>query len=543
MLSNGLSRGDVFADRYRVLRRIGSGGMGSVFEAEHIETERRVAMKVLLPQSLVNDSARERFKQEARVAGRLRHPNIVDVLDAGVDDMTNMPYLVMELLEGEDLASRISRLGPISPEETVALLRPAAAALDCLHERSIVHRDLKPENLFLTWNEDGSRSVKLLDFGVAKVIAEGMTSALTQDAQGTPVYMAPEQFAEQIRISPATDIYALGMLAFTLLTGENYWGTEIARGMNVFMLARVAEAGPKEPASVRAKRAGATLPPAFDEWFSTITAIVPGERYPTASVAIEVLADVLGVPYDQELAPAPRRQPSSPAVGDAPQPATATAAAPPKFSLTNAPPLPPTFALPPGLASPPTFAFPPPPPKLAPAPDVPATMVPPPPKPPTFDEKPRRRAVQVLDLMPVGPPAPGSTPPRPLRQPDPFWKRPTIMSAALVTLAAAVGIAVAVQPSRSLRGAGMPDSADPPAASGAAIDPPGASAPSSSASSSSASAPSTPSPSASAAPSSGASAEPSPSSSASSGATSATASPGWKRPPRWDPKRPRYTRD
>ena len=196
MASNLLSRGDVFAGRYKIERAIGSGGMGAVFEAEHLETERRVALKVLLPQSLISDTARERFKQEARVAGKIRHPHIVDVIDAGVDDPTKMPYLVMELLHGEDLGSRIDRLGPISPEETVALLAQIASALDCLHERSIVHRDLKPENLFLTWAEDGARTMKLLDFGVAKVIAEGSSSAYTQDAQGTLVYMAPEQFAE-----------------------------------------------------------------------------------------------------------------------------------------------------------------------------------------------------------------------------------------------------------------------------------------------------------------------------------------------------------
>lgn len=301
MAGNLLSRGEIFAGRYRIERSIGAGGMGAVFEAEHIETERRVALKVLLPQSLMSDGARERFKQEARVAGKIRHPNIVDVLDAGVDDGTNMPYLVMELLHGEDLASRVDRLGPLTTEETVALLAQAANALDCLHERSIVHRDLKPENLFLTWAEDGTPVTKLLDFGVAKVIAEGKSSALTDDAQGTPVYMAPEQFAEQIRISPATDIYALGMVAFMLLTGGHYWGAEIERGMNVFMLARIAEGGPKEPATVRAAKKGVTLPASFDAWFSIVTALAPGERYPTAGDAVSALADALRVPFTTTL--------------------------------------------------------------------------------------------------------------------------------------------------------------------------------------------------------------------------------------------------
>ena len=302
MLAHVLHRGDIFAGRYRVERCIGSGGMGAVYEAEHLETERRVALKVLHPQALHSESARDRFKQEARVAGKIRYVHVVDVLDAGVDEITDMPYLVMELLHGEDLATRIGRLGPLAAEETVMFLQQAAAALDCLHERQIVHRDLKPENLFLTWGDDGSPTLKLLDFGVAKVLEAGRTSALTQDAQGTPVYMAPEQFAEQIRISPATDIYALGLLAFTLLTGKQYWGDEIERGMNVFMLARIAEAGPKEAATARAARAGKRLPPAFDEWFTTITAIVPGERYPTATVAVEALAEALDVALSENVA-------------------------------------------------------------------------------------------------------------------------------------------------------------------------------------------------------------------------------------------------
>jgi serine/threonine protein kinase len=316
MTSHVLSPGVVFAGRYKVLRCIGSGGMGAVYEGEHVETERKVALKVLLAQALATEGTRERFKQEARVAGRLRHPNIVEVLDAGVDDASGMPYLVMELLEGETLGSRMEWCGPLPAEEALLLLHQAASALDRLHERSIVHRDLKPENLFLTWSEDGTPTVKLLDFGIAKVIAEGMTSAYTQDAQGTPVYMAPEQFAEQIRISPATDVYGLGMLAFALLTGKHYWGPEVERGMNVFMLARIAEGGPKEPASERARTAGVDLPRAFDGWFAIITARAPGERFATATVAIEELAEALGVPLP--VGPFPLRRRDTPAPRSAP---------------------------------------------------------------------------------------------------------------------------------------------------------------------------------------------------------------------------------
>jgi eukaryotic-like serine/threonine-protein kinase len=403
MAANLLSRGDIFAGRYRIERSIGAGGMGAVFEAEHLETERRVALKVLLPHSLVSETARERFKQEARVAGRIRHPHIVDVIDAGVDDITNMPYLVMELLHGEDLGTRVQRIGAMSAEETVALLTQVASALDCLHERSIVHRDLKPENLFLTWAEDGSRVVKLLDFGVAKVIAEGKSSALTQDAQGTPVYMAPEQFAEQIRISAATDIYAIGMVAFTLLTGEHYWGPEISRGMNVFMLARIAEGGPKEPATLRASRQGAILPAAFDDWFSTVTALAPGERYPTAGDAVEALAEALTV------------SPRETVPGDASAPA---APSPPKVD---------------------------------------------PPVPKLVEKTPPSQGRRFIEEKS----AVATTPPIPLRRPLPFWRRPSTMPAVIVGIALVLSYALVVAVRSSVRSgeAGGPGSSRPVATS------------------------------------------------------------------------------
>ena len=380
--------------------------MGTVFEAEHLDTERRVALKVLLPQSLVSENARERFKQEARVAGRLRHPNIVDVLDAGVDDITGMPYLVMELLQGEDLGSRIEHVGPLPPSDAVSLLVQLAAALDCLHERSIVHRDLKPENVFLTWAEDGSPVLKLLDFGVAKVIAEGKTSAFTQDAQGTPAYMAPEQFAEQIRISPATDIYALGMVAYTLLTGRHYWGAEVERGMNVFMLARIAEGGPKEPASVRAGRAGASLSASFDEWFSTVTALVPGERYPTATVAIELLAEALGV----EIVQAPVRSNRA------------------------------SIHLAPDVRS------------VRPPAEGPPSGAPTTPRHPS----PERCATPVSGRD--RPLVAGNTPPIPLQRARPFWRQPTVMTSALLGLAAALTLALALAPWAHVGPGSMPTS-------------------------------------------------------------------------------------
>ncbi len=292
-----LKEASIFADRYKVGRCIASGGMGAVYEVEHLETERRAALKVLLPHVLANESAREQFKAEAKVAAKLRSEHVVDILDAGVDAATDMPYLVMELLEGEDLGARIHRVGPLPGAEAVLYLDQVARALDRLHSRSIVHRDLKPENLFLTERDDGSPLVKVLDFGIAKVLAGGSSGVLTDQARGTPIYMSPEQFRHAIQITPATDLYSLGMVAFTLLVGDPYWGPELDQGMNVFVIARLAEAGPKEAASVRASARGVALPAAFDAWFARITASEPDVRFARAAEAVHALAEALGVPF------------------------------------------------------------------------------------------------------------------------------------------------------------------------------------------------------------------------------------------------------
>jgi eukaryotic-like serine/threonine-protein kinase len=290
-----LEAGEVFADRYRIVRVVASGGMGAVYEAVHTVTERRCALKVMLAHTVQREKLRERFMLESKLAAQIGSEYIVDILDAGVDEKTKSPYLVMELLEGEDLAQRLVRLGRFSPLETVTYLWHAALALDRTHRSSIVHRDLKASNLFLTHREDGSPLVKVLDFGVAKVMPmESGNEGHTQTV-GTPIYMAPEQFRAGGRVSPATDIYALGMLAYTMLVGSHYWAEEHQSCENPFAFASVAVKGPKDPATVRAHREGVQLPAAFDEWFARATSRVPGERFASATEAVEELAVVLAV--------------------------------------------------------------------------------------------------------------------------------------------------------------------------------------------------------------------------------------------------------
>ncbi len=327
-MSTALAVGAIFAGRYRILRSIAAGGMGAVYEVLHLETERRRALKVMLPHVLQSDDLRERFKREAKVAAHIDSEFIVEVFDAGVDETTQMPFLVMELLRGEELGKRLKRLGRFPPVDVVAHLHQTALALDKTHRASIVHRDLKPENLFLTEREEGPPRIKVLDFGVAKVVAESATAGTTQSI-GTPLYMAPEQFNPAARLTGAADLYALGMVAFTLLVGKPYWAEE-ARSGNVFALANVAVRGPIEPACARAARSGVHLPPAFDAWFARITAPDPGQRFSTAIEAVRALSGALGVASAASSQPWPTTTPSAmgPQASPGPTPAVTAPIAP-----------------------------------------------------------------------------------------------------------------------------------------------------------------------------------------------------------------------
>jgi serine/threonine protein kinase len=296
-VSSDLSTGSVFAGRYRVERRIGSGGMGAVYEVVHLETNRRRALKVMHPQYVSSDELRARFRQEARVAAEIESEHIVDVFDAGIDEPTGLPFLVMELLRGEELGTLIKRVGPLPKEDVVRYLHETSLALDKTHRARIVHRDLKPDNLFLCQRESGPPRIKVLDFGIAKIVKDAETQANATRSLGTPLYMAPEQFVLRTTVSPAADIFALGMIAFTMLVGKPYWYEEskIASEMVAFVM-HVAH-GPTESAVARAwEQARVALPNDFDVWFFRVTAREPTARFATADDAVIALARVLRVP-------------------------------------------------------------------------------------------------------------------------------------------------------------------------------------------------------------------------------------------------------
>jgi len=281
-----LPTGTLFHERYRVLRGIKAGAMGAVHEARDERTQGLCALKVMLPSVLEDTVLRDRFAQEARITGEIRSDHVVRVTDAGVDAATGMPFLVMELLHGEELGVALKKRGHIPIDEALIYLGQIALALDKAHAAGIVHRDLKPGNLFITQRDDGSPSMKILDFGIAKIVSESSHTHMTQ-AVGTPTYMAPEQIVGKSRqLGPPTDIHALGHITYTMLTGEAYWQEE-AREHGVYALIKRVVDGPEEMPTKRAlRRRGMNLPSWFDGWFARATALHPEDRFQRATEAI-----------------------------------------------------------------------------------------------------------------------------------------------------------------------------------------------------------------------------------------------------------------
>jgi serine/threonine protein kinase len=213
--------GAFVARRYRVVRALGEGGMGQVFEADHVGLGRSVALKVVRSCSPSGSSTIERFEREARALARLSGPNVVRVFDFGhLDD--GRPFLAMELLEGEDLRTRIRR-GRVAPRLAIDWVRQACLGLAEAHEAGLVHRDIKPENLFLSPVSEAGVHVRLIDFGIAKDVTpagrDGSELTASTLLLGSPSYMSPEQLRAPQEVGPATDLWSLGVVLHELLSG------------------------------------------------------------------------------------------------------------------------------------------------------------------------------------------------------------------------------------------------------------------------------------------------------------------------------------
>lgn len=216
--------GRVLDEKYRLDERLGEGGMGTVYRATHLLIERPVAVKVLHPRFVEDEAAQERFRREARAAGRLQHTNAVTVTDFG-RTADGFVYIVMELLEGRNLREVLAFESPLESRRAVALMLQVAAAVEAAHESGVIHRDLKPANIFIVQPKNAPPIVKVLDFGIAKLAAdtvdESEQNALTQTGVmiGTPRYMSPEQ-CDGAHLKPASDVYSLGIILYEMLTGK-----------------------------------------------------------------------------------------------------------------------------------------------------------------------------------------------------------------------------------------------------------------------------------------------------------------------------------
>jgi serine/threonine-protein kinase len=333
--------------------------MGVVYVVEHARTGDQLALKLLHGRAARDPASIERFKREARASARIKSDHVVKVVDADVaPELENAPFLVMELLDGLDLDKLVAQRGRLSPAETFDYLTQAARALDKSHALGIVHRDLKPENLFLHRREDGSTILKILDFGISKIVGgegandmtgAGMTS--TGAIMGTPLYMAPEQARGQVSlIAATTDVWAVGLIVLHLLTGQIYWQSNTVAELMVQILAE-----PLYPPT----RRWPWLPPGIDAWFARSCARDPAQRFPAVGAQVEALAVALGLRAPafastflaQAPAAAPILAPMPVPMAATPLPGGSTTTHPHALGATGAVPPPPrSHALPVALA-------------------------------------------------------------------------------------------------------------------------------------------------------------------------------------------------
>jgi eukaryotic-like serine/threonine-protein kinase len=289
-----LAPGSIVAGRYRIVREIGRGGMGAVYVVEHVNTGGQWALKVMLSGHLDYQKA-ARFKREARASAKVTSEHVVKVTDADTaPELSDAPFLVMELLDGEDLEQRLEKSGPLPPGEVIEIMTQVARGLDRAHSVGVIHRDLKPENVYLHRRDDGTTIVKLLDFGISKLLADQETTAVTKtsDIFGTPLYMSPEQAGgKHDAVGPATDVWAIALLTFRILTGQIYW-----TGDTVPTLILQIVSPHRDLPSARHPSLG----PAFDRWFLKSLADDPSDRYQSVGEQVAALTAALSAtPTDE----------------------------------------------------------------------------------------------------------------------------------------------------------------------------------------------------------------------------------------------------
>lgn len=272
-----LQAGVVVGNKIRIIRPLKRGGMGSVWVAEHQTLRMQVAVKFMAERLVQDHEYVERFAREAMSSAQIKSPHVVQVFDHGVFDGT--PFIVMELLDGEDMRTRIARAGPISVAEAGHILVQLSRALTKAHAAGIVHRDIKPDNIFLM-EHDGEPFIKVLDFGVAKHAAQDAEHDMTGTGAmvGTPHYMSPEQILSARRVDHRADLWSVGVVMYRALTGSVPFQGETLGAVCVAI-----ERAEFTPATQRRP----DLPPTLDVWFARALAREPAQRFQSAKEMAE----------------------------------------------------------------------------------------------------------------------------------------------------------------------------------------------------------------------------------------------------------------
>jgi len=273
----------VIADRFRLIRQLGQGGMGSVWLATHLALDIPCAVKFIEGEIAQLPEAQARFEREAKAAAHLRSPHVVQILDHGVFQGT--PYIAMELLDGEDFGKRLAKLGRMAAPDVIRIIGQVCRALTKAHSVGIVHRDLKPDNIYLVPDDD-REIAKVLDFGIAKTTG-GIDGSNTKTGAmlGTPYYMSPEQAQGTRAVDARSDLWSLAVIAFQALTGRLPFESEALGDLLVKIIVAPIPS-PREYAP--------DLPPTFDTWWQKASQRDPAQRYQSARELSDALALAFG---------------------------------------------------------------------------------------------------------------------------------------------------------------------------------------------------------------------------------------------------------
>jgi serine/threonine-protein kinase len=277
--------GAIIGPNLRLVRMLAKGGMGSVWVAEHVRLKTQVAVKLVAELLTDDPTAQQRFSLEAEAAAQIRSPHVVQILDHGMAS-GGVPFIVMELLDGESLGARLRRVGCLGLDETTAIVNQTCKALARAHSLGFIHRDIKPDNIFLTESND-ELFVKVLDFGIAKRRDEAMSMTRSGAALGTPCYASPEQLASAKHVTPSADLWSLAVVAYRSLVGRPPFDGESIAAIGTAVSSGTFAA----PSKVRTD-----LPAALDAWFHRALSSNPLNRFPSAREFAETFSLAAGMP-------------------------------------------------------------------------------------------------------------------------------------------------------------------------------------------------------------------------------------------------------